>query len=319
MQATLTSPEQLELFDAERWPRKPYCATTLESGLRIRTLKIALNHPYIQANPPNLRVWSIYDIDREGGAIAWEDAMLPPPAWSATNRINGHAHLVWGLSAPVLVDSPDMRLAPLRLLCAIEAAFREQLQADQGYSGLITKNPAHPLWRTLRGPRISYELAELAEWIDLSKHIPKRNPETIGLGRNVMLFDWLRKWAYTAVRRHRELRNRVLWDAEVFDKCCELNGDFATPMHFSELKCIAKSVSKWVWQRDRDAERKFLQRQTDKGRQGGIASGAARLVANENQRASARLMNAAGKSLREIAEELGVGKSTISRWVSHEA
>lgn len=74
------------------------------------------------------------------GAVAtsaWEGANLPPPSWAATNRENAHAHLVWGLRAPVLVDSPDMRQAPLRYLCAVEAAFREKLQADQGYGGLI--------------------------------------------------------------------------------------------------------------------------------------------------------------------------------------
>jgi hypothetical protein len=168
---------QLSLFgSADRLPRRPYCTSDLSNGLRIRSLAQALKKPYIQINPPHLRVWSIYDVDREGAAFAWEEANLPPPSWAAINRENGHAHLVWGLAAPVLVDGQNMRLAPLRYLCAVEAAFRQKLQADSGYSGLITKNPTHPLWRLLRGPRIDYELWELAEYVDLPRHLPKRKP-----------------------------------------------------------------------------------------------------------------------------------------------
>ncbi len=229
----LSAPQQLELelVDPGRWPRRPYCADDLSAGLRIRSFKQAITKPYIQANPPHLRVWSIYDVDRAGGALAWEDAGLPPPSWAAANRENAHAHLVWGLTAPVLVDSPDMRQAPLRYLCGVEAAFRERLQADQGYSGLITKNPAHPLWRTLRGPQLAYELGELAEWVDLPKHLPKRKPEEIGLGRNVTVFDWLRQHAYRHIRHYKgDVRNFVLWQSHLNAKTLERNGDLLTPM-----------------------------------------------------------------------------------------
>jgi len=190
------SAQQLDLFETSRWPRKPYCSDDLEQGLCIRSLASAIKRPYIQANPPHLRVWSIFDVDRPGAAVLWEDQGLPPPSWAAVNRENGHAHLVWGLSVPVLVDSPDLRQAPMRYLCAVESAFRARLQADQGYSGLITKNPVHPLWKTLRGPQLGYELGDLADWVDLPKHIPKRKPEEVGLGRNVTVFDWLRLYAY---------------------------------------------------------------------------------------------------------------------------
>jgi hypothetical protein len=85
-------------------------------------------------------MWMVFDIDREGAAIAWEDANLPAPAWAAVNRENGHAHLAYGLSVPVLV-AENARRAPIRYLQGIEGAYREALQADRGYSGLITKNP----------------------------------------------------------------------------------------------------------------------------------------------------------------------------------
>jgi DNA-directed RNA polymerase specialized sigma24 family protein len=307
---------QLELFGGvDRLPRRPYCSDDLSAGLRIRSLRQAITKPYLQINPPHLRVWSIYDVDREGGALAWEHAGLPPPAWAAVNRANGHAHLVWGLSAPVLVDSPDMRQAPMRYLCAIEAAFREKLQADPGYSGLITKNPAHPLWRVLRGPRLGYELGELAEWVDLPKHLPRRKPEQIGLGRNVTLFDWLRHYAYRHVRRYKlEVRNFVVWQSHLNTAALQRNGDFRYPLDGREVWHIVKSVSKWVWRRfDIEAsDARFSALQAARGRLGGLAKGAA----NEDKRASARLMRAQGYSSRAIAQVLGVNQSTVIRWLA---
>lgn len=304
----------LDLFaDSGRWPRKPFCSDD-KTARHIRSLASAIKRPYIQANPPHLRVWSIYDVDRQGGAIAWEDANLPPPSWAAANRENGHAHLVWGLTAPVLVDSPDMRQGPLRYLCAVEAAFRERLQADQGYAGLITKNPAHPLWRTLRGPQLSYELGELAEWVDLTKHIPKRKPEEVGLGRNVTVFEWLRQYAYRHIRHYKcDVRNFVLWQSHLNNKALERNGDFKYPLDGKEVWHIAKSVSKWTWRQFDIAasDARFAALQAHRGRLGGIAKGAA----NEDKRATARLMAAKGMTQRAIADELGVTDRTIRNWL----
>ena len=241
---------QLDLFaDTSRWPRRPYCSDD-KTASSIRTLQHALKRPYIQANPPHMRIWSIYDVDRAGAALAWDDANLPPPAWAAVDRQSTRGHLVWGLSVPVLVDSPDMRQRPMRYLCAIEAAFRVKLQADQGYSGLMTKNPAHELWRVLRGPRIAYELAELADWVDLPKFIPKRKPEEVGLGRNITVFESLRQYAYRHIRHYKgDVRNFVLWQAHLNTKALERNGDLLTPLAGNEVWHIAKSVSKWTWNR----------------------------------------------------------------------
>ncbi|WP_371434646.1 replication initiation protein [Polaromonas sp.] len=317
--------DQIDLFDdPDRWPRKPYCATDLERGIRPRTLKSALLHPYIQANPPHLRVWSIYDVDRPGGGLAWEPHAaggmgLPPPAWSSINRENGHAHLVWGLRAPVLLEAADARRAPMRYLAAVEQAFSARLQADAGYSGLITKNPAHPLWRTLKGPKSAqyYDLGDLAEWVDLPKHLPKQGVrlDELGLGRNVTLFDWVRLWSYKAVRLERETRNFAVWSAKVFARALARNADFRVPLDANEVKHLAKSVAKWTWARDAQAHTQFIARQARKGQKGGIASGAARLSASEDKRSSAVLMAAKGMSQRTIARELSVSAGSINAWL----
>jgi len=312
--------QQLDLFSPNRWPKKPYCSDD-KTARHIRCLSSALKRPYIQANPPHLRVWSIYDIDREGAAYAWEDANLPPPSWTAINQENGHAHIVYGMSAPVLVDSPDMRQAPLRYLCAVEAAFRTKLDADQDYAGLLTKNPAHPLWRTLRGPRLDYDLGELAEYVDLPKHIPKRGkkPEEIGLGRNVTVFEDLRQWAYRNIRGYKAegFKGWNPWMADCNEWALQRNGDLPNPMDSREVWHIAKSVAKWTWRRLDIAasDARFSQLQAHRGKKGGIASGVTRLEASEDKRVSARLMAGKGIKTGRIAQELNVDRKTIQRWL----
>ena len=303
-----------DLFDQARWPHRPYCSDDLSRGLTVRSLWDAIKKPYIQANPPHLRVWSLFDIDRPSAATAWEDAGLPPPAWTTVNKENGHAHMAYGLTAPVLLEAADARRAPMRYLCAVEAAMRAALQSDQDYSGLITKNPAHPLWHTLRGPRTTYDLGELAEYLDLPKHMPKRKPEEIGLGRNVALFDWLRHYAYRNIRRFKETKGCISnWRLELDLRALERNGEFASPLCPQEVGHIAKSVAKWTWVKfDIEAsDKRFKAIQAHRGR----ASGAARLAASEDKRASARLMHAQGMSNSEIARVLDVKRPTLISWL----
>jgi hypothetical protein len=313
----MASALQLDLFNSDRLPRKPYCSDDLAVGLRIRSLRAALNCKYIQMNPPRLRMWMIQDIDHPGAALAWEDANLPAPAWTAVTPENTHGHSAWGLSAPVLTGDGS-RDGPLRYLCAIEAAYRAALDADPGYTGLITKNPLHSRWRVLVGPMVLYELADLAEYVDLSKHVLKRgtNAEEIGLGRNCALFDWLRKWSYVAVRQYRENRNFVLWQKDCYDHALERNGEFHIPLLSQECWHVAKSVAKWTWSKDAAARAAFVERQRAKGKKGGVVSGKVRLAASEDKRTSARLMRAQGQSIREIAASLGVSVGTVHAWCS---
>ena len=162
-----------------------------------------------------------------------------------------------------------------------------------------------------------YDLEDLAEYIDLRKYQTKKKPDEVGLGRNVSLFDKLRKWAYVAVRKYRgSERNFVLWSAETYGKALEYNGDFVQPLLERECYHIAKSVAKWTWRKDAEALAAFKARQSAKGQKGGKASGIARMAANEDKRSTARLMAARGMSSRTIAQELGIGKSTVARWLS---
>lgn len=218
--------------------------------------------------------------------------------------------------------------------CVLSRQVSEKLQADSGYSGLITKNPKHPQWlltKLLCTP--IYDLDELADWVDLSKHQPKRKPEEVGLGRNVSLFDWLRKYAYRQIRHYKvDVKNFVLWQSHLNNKALVRNGDFLYPLCPKEVWQIVKSVAKWTWRRFdvQASDARFSALQAHRGKLGGkgntreaqAAKGAIgmsnRWGSNESKQASARIMAAKGMTQKAIAEELGVSDRTIRTWLNPE-
>jgi hypothetical protein len=300
-------------------PHKPYCTDDLLYGVHIRGRDIALKKRYLQLNSPLYCNWLIFDCDYAGAAFAAQDAGLPDPTTVVITPKNRHAHILYALDTPVFTCDAA-RLKPVRYVAAIEQAYLRILKADVGYCGLVTKNPLHPDWLHLYGgnaPVRTYTLEQLAECVDLTKHA-KQNDQPIGFGRNCMLFDKLRKWAYTAIRRHRGgLRrdSRVVWDAECLDKAVSLNTEFLNPLSFAEVRSIAKSTAKFCWKHDPEQQTAFQQRQSCKGKAGGIQSGKVRKAQNEDKRVSARLMRIQGMTYQQIADELSVGLRTVKYWL----
>ncbi len=178
-----------------------------------------------------------------------------------------------------MLVAPEARDGPIRYLAAIEGAFTATLEADPGFTGILTKNPAHPQWHILRGPRIGYELNELAEWVDLDRFKPKR-------GRNVTLFDRLRHWAYRNVLEYKKEGGLGGWNAWLSacnSRALILNGDFAAPLDGREVWWVAKSVAKWTWRRFSLEKRRELierahtpEKHAQRGRKGGKKSGEVR-------------------------------------------
>ena len=250
--------EQLELFNPKRLPQAPYCTTGKGNAVVIRRLSSALKNPLLQINLPFLTWWLVFDVDQPQAGLAWEDAGLPLPTWCAVNPENGHAHIVYALSIPVKTAEAS-NLKALRYLAAVYDAMASKMQADKQYSGLLTKNPTHKQWRTYWGCRTPYELGELAEYIDLKNITPSADSDQCGYGRNCTLFDSLRKWAYVAVRQYRGDKV-MLWREAVATQAIKLN-QFAVPLDGKETLGIGKSVAKWVWARDAEAEATFIARQ----------------------------------------------------------
>ncbi|WP_157272308.1 replication initiation protein [Azohydromonas aeria] len=304
---------------ARRFPRRPYCSDDPKRyGQRVRDLEYALTKPHIQVNLPTAQMALVFDIDRRGGAHAWEDADLPHPTWAAINPENGHAHIAWGLKVPVRMKCADASMKALRYAAAIEGRMSERLGADPSYRGVTTKNPLHPQWIVDHpGRLLLYELDDLAEWLpELPTYRPpRRTQEQAGLGRNVDLFDTLRKWACRAIRDYWSSGPRG-WDAwleQCESRAGTINAGFLSSLHWPEVRHIAKSVARWTWKHI--TAEGFSAWQAVQGKKAGIASGKARRAASEDKRASARLMALAGRSSREIGAELGVDQSTVVRWL----
>lgn len=300
-------------------PHRPYCTDDFSHGVRVRSLSDALLRRYIQPNGPSAATWLVFDVDRPGGAFAAQDAGLPDPTAVLITPHNRHAHVLYGLENRVCTTSAA-RQKPMRYLASIEAAYREVLGADVGYSGLMTKNAVHPHWLRLYGDNVGplYTLDMLAEAVDLSSVRPGRDAsETAGFGRNCMLFERLRVWAYRAIRRHRGPGRPdafVVWSAEVFAQAAAFNAEFPHPLTIGEVKAIAKSTARFCWKKDPECHQAFLERQAFKGRMGGKVSGAVRRAASEDVRVSARLMRASGCTMAAIAAELGVTERTVYLW-----
>lgn len=244
-------------------PRRPYCADAKDSPRLIRSAAAAVKRPYIQPNTPALRLNLVFDVDREGAGMAWEDADLPPPTFSVARRDRGDScHLWYSLAVPVRMADPGDSSRAMRYAAAVELGMTRQLGADLAYTAAMAKTPTHHDWRTFYGPQL-YELGELADYVrELPKLPTRREAIRTGIGRNVELFDCVRFWAYRHARDHKA-GSFADWHAAVRERALLLNCDlFADPLGTGEVLHTAKSIARWVWaqQRSRDAEFKALQR-----------------------------------------------------------
>lgn len=308
---------QLHLFTESDLPRKPYCSDDLAFGVKIRPLKTALRSPYIQVNPPHLRMWIVFDVDRPNAGLAWIDGNVTMPNWTARNPANGHAHLAYGLSAPVLIGDAG-RNAPIRYLAAVEAAMCAALEADPSYSGLLTKNPLHGRWDVLTGAQRLYQLADLAANIDLDvrKYRPRETDAAqVGVGRNCWVFDNLCEWAYPRAIEYRGQRGAFIhWQADVIRRAALFNGDLRHPLHETEVSHIGRSVSRWTWRNMVvDVERSdalFSRRQAARGKRSGKARG----KRNKHIRELAMQLLKEGRTQSETAKICGVTSQTIRKW-----
>jgi len=118
------------------------------------------------------------------------------------------------------------------------------LGADTGYSGLICKNPNHSHWKIAVWQPELYTLDWLADSLDLSAANEKEIVADYGLGRNCILFDKTRKWAYRAIRQGWPEYNQ--WLQACYERASAYNLQFAAPLDENEVRGIAKSIAKWT-------------------------------------------------------------------------
>ena len=281
----------------------PYC--TNDKGFsHIRTKSNAIKHAYIQPNRPNVCRWLVFDIDDPQALFAFHDKGLPPPQIIIQNPNNGHAHYAYKLTTPVGEGGKSSTKA-LKYLSSVQNALRLALGADRSYGGNLIKNPCHNAHTVyLTGAKPSYELADLAEYLDLgqaTESIHAANDH--GYGRNYSVFEHVRHQAYPMAQDHsyRELESILTPIAEAY------NQRFDVPLYPNELKHIVRSIARYCTRKDFTASHKAfseLQRARVTKRWGD----------NTDKQKQALEMYQNGVKKTVISKELGVTTKTLTRW-----
>lgn len=222
-----------------------FASDNLEQGHKLKPRNKAIESIYINPNPKAL-LWSIvFDIDKPGAVGLWDECspIMPCPNWTSENPNNHHAHLGYVLSGPVS-RTLKARGGPQRYLARIQHGLTVGLGADKAYNHQLTKNPLNQAWNNTFWHDQAFELDELRDY--LGDKLPLKIPRAtaVGEGRNVNLFDNLRKWAY---RARLDYDNYNSWLNAVECRADMLNS-FICPLCWNEVKATAKSVAKWSWE-----------------------------------------------------------------------
>jgi hypothetical protein len=265
-------PEVLAFFgDGACIPHFPQATDDCEMGMRSMPWTRAQTLRYIGLNPPEQLYWLLFDCDHDN-PMRWKVAGLPEPSFVTICQKTNRHHVAYKLKAPVC-RSEYGRSRPLVFLRAVQEGLRLALEADPYYVRLLTKNPLHPCWKTVRRTEMPcYSLAELAATVDLpsarvarASTVKERslvNLTEVGVGsRNRALFDVVRQWA----RQNHDNLTDILAYAE---RC---NAQLAQPLGANEVRGIARSIERYMTGQRRvsDDGRAFRLRQAERGRLGG--------------------------------------------------
>ena len=257
-------------------PKKPWCTNEKGTALLVRPKEIAINYKYIQLNSPFYQKYLILDLDYEHSLaeILFSRVGIPLPNFVTANFQGGRSHIVFELEEPIYKTNASKQKI-IAFAHAIIMRLQELFDADIGYSGTITKNPISPNWRVTELRKKPYSLYELAEKIDLPrKDYSKRRisaDEAIGLGRNCYVFYTACPFAYQEIRAYRG-KTYSQWEMVMIDHCVSLNENLSEPMTYREVRCIAKSISRFCWKNDAYCYQEFIDRQRRKGAIGGKKS-----------------------------------------------
>lgn len=292
------SPESVFLSRyRQKWP---HATDDLSLGIYRSPRDLALTKRYIQTTPRPLHYCLVLDIDHSDALLRAFRPDLPRPSWVAQSP-SGRAHAGYLLANPFSSDDPQQQKAA-RLASRIEAGLRQQLDADPGYSGLMTKNPLHSSWETKWGTSALHTLAQMAQ--DLGSNlgaVPSRKyrGDVAGLGRNCQLFEKTRLWSYSAVRRYWE-DGPEAFHLAVRDHVTVLNSQLPVPLDVAEAHGIASSIARWTWATMTPEKfREVQQKRSAKGNQ----TKTARALQREQ---TVLKMRAEGMKWQTIADTLGM-------------
>lgn len=130
---------------------------------------------------------------------------------------------------------------------------------------------------------------------------------------NIYLFENLRKHAYRSVHKFRNKPEE--WEGYMYACANVISSDIDNKLPTKVVRAVAKSVMSWAYTNspyDKACAASFAQRQSERGK----LSGQARRKAAEGKKITARFLKANGYTMAAIAEETGVSKRIIQRWLN---
>ncbi|MBK2085929.1 replication initiation protein [Francisella adeliensis] len=270
----------------------------------IRNLAIALEKPYIQANPLNSYEWIILDIDHENTFI---DDLPIKPNIIVYNKDNNKAHYYFKILA--VHNNGFSSYKAIEYLRAVIYGLNILLGGDIAFNQQLSKNPlAKDHWRVLEVHNREYELSELAEYCELVPRYKIKAIEDIKdradiIGRNQTIFDTVRAEAYR-MDNPTEANIRAL--AESF------NNSLANPLPTNEIKSIAKSIAKYMSKpRNKEQKEKFIEKQKERNKK----SQAVRKEKAQVKKDKAFVLFANPKiKLQEIANRLEISLISVKKY-----
>ena len=231
----------------------------------------AWDFPEIELRAGNSWPSIVLDVDGETALYRIVDAVehgdILMPNWAVTRKASGGTHAVWNLERPVH-RGESARPSPLRALARVSEYYAAALQADAGFTGVLSHNPmsrAHgPGFVTNWLHEDAYTLPELGEVIPMGWRRPAVCKTAIG--RNCDLFRALMRWAGSP----ENIVNDCLAAAHA------ANQSFLIPLPDAEVAGIARSVQQYRLKWITKGKHYTPTQRTLWGRARGIKSGAAR-------------------------------------------
>ena len=269
----------------------------------------AWDFPEIELRSGNSYPSIVLDVDGANALYRIVEAVehfeILTPNWSVTRKAGGGTHAVWNLERPVHRGG-QARIAPLKVLSRISEYYAATIEADSGYTGVLSHNPmsaAHgPGFTTNWFHREPYSLPQLGEVIPMGWRRPQVS--RTGVGRNCDLFLSLIRWA----GRPENTVNNCLAAALI------INQTFSVPLPHAEVAATAKSVhryrARWIAKgRYFDQEQRTLW-----GRERGIKSGAARRALTHDRDKAIVQAVSEGRTMRDVGREFGLSSRAI-HWI----
>jgi len=273
----------------------------------IRNKAIALQKPYIQANPLNSFEWIIVDIDHQNTYL--EDLPVKPNI-IVYNKDNRKAHYYFKIKA--VHNNGFSSFKALEYYQAVRYGLNILLDGDIAFTQTLSKNPlAKEHFRVLEVHNKEYELAKLADYCDL---VPRYKIKAITdirekaeiIGRNQTIFDTVRVEAFEAYKINALTEEQIRAIADSY------NNNLVNPLPKQEVKHIAKSISKYI---DRPKNKidyqKFIEKQSERGKRSGIIRQA---MAQKNKDIAFIYFSNKNLTLEVIANKLNLSIRQIKRY-----